>query len=82
MNAGSRRPTSRGARRRIAAAVTVAGWLVALTAVRIGLDWSDSQPYAPWVETFYIILASGAVLIAVASTTTGVLLWRRARDRR
>ncbi|MCM1014152.1 MULTISPECIES: hypothetical protein [unclassified Brevibacterium] len=68
-------------RRLVAVGIAISGWAIALLVVRVGLDWSDSQPYAPWVETYYIVLAITAVLLAVVATVTGGLLWHRARLR-
>lgn len=72
-------PAHRIRRRLVAIATILLAWVVALAAVRIGLDWSDAQEYAPWVETYYVVLASAAVLIAAVGTVVGVVLWRRGR---
>ncbi|WP_160329735.1 hypothetical protein [Microterricola viridarii] len=44
------------------------------------LDWSDSQPYVAEVtEPRYIVIAVGAILIALAGTVAAVLFGRRRR---
>lgn len=58
--------------------VFLGGLIVALTFVRLSLDWSDARPYAgAETEARYLVFLAIALLIAAASLLGAVLIFRR-----